>query len=94
MDTNQPFAAPRVVLWLRCQATAVSRTSCEPLTSERTAFEAPSALSPAGSRGRAGRHDFSAGLQHAGTVQGTIRRHVVAVFLELLEPIETDALRS
>jgi len=24
LDTSQPFAAPRVLLWLRCQATAAS----------------------------------------------------------------------
>ena len=68
------------------------RDSCDPSTAvaERVSDNClgiqPPALSPAGSRGRGSRHDLAA--DRIGTIQGTVRRtYVVAVFLELLEPI-------
>ena len=78
--------------WLRCQATDSSeqgqRASCEPLTaiaervSDNCLGTQHPALSPADSRGRAGRHDLAA--DRIGAVQGTVRYTLLPYFSSCL----------
>jgi len=79
-------------MWLRCQATDSSeqsqRASCEPLTAvvereDNCLGTQHPALTPAGSRGRAGSHDFSADkpIAHRHSTRNE-KSHAVAVFLE------------